>query len=114
MMRRDIQAICVKPGEVVMFTNTCLHSGDVNNSKEFSLRLFAYLVSNSYDFPSNKIMLNEWTDTTENTKIASVAQTSERVKMKRSRESKINRRQSEGHARHDARVSCQTDRYGFL
>jgi hypothetical protein len=66
MMRKEIQTICVHPGETVIFTNRCLHSGDINNSEEFSLRLFAYLVSNLHDFPANKVMLSEWTDTTEN------------------------------------------------
>ncbi len=42
-----------------------------------------------------------------------MAQLSEKEKMKRIRESKINRRQSEGHAGHEARVSYQTDRYGY-
>jgi hypothetical protein len=64
--RRDIQTICVHLGEMVMFTSTCLHSGDMHNSEEFSLRLFAYLVSNLHDFPANKVMLYDWTDTAKN------------------------------------------------
>ncbi len=29
MTKNDIQKICVNPGETIMFTNTCLHLGDI-------------------------------------------------------------------------------------
>jgi hypothetical protein len=57
IMRRDIQTIRVNPGEMVMFTNRCLHSGDMNNSEQFSLRLFVYMVSNPHGLLANKVML---------------------------------------------------------
>jgi hypothetical protein len=57
ILRRYIQTIHVNSGEMVMFTNTSLHSGDMNNFKELSLRLFAYMASNLHDFPENKVML---------------------------------------------------------
>jgi hypothetical protein len=66
MAKNDSQKIHVNPGEMIMFTNICLHSGDMNNSNKFCLRLFAYLVSNPIDFPDNIVMLYDWTDNIEN------------------------------------------------
>jgi hypothetical protein len=51
MKRKDIKRLHVNQGKMVMFTNTCLHSGDTNKSDEYRLRLFAYLVSHDKDFP---------------------------------------------------------------
>jgi hypothetical protein len=36
MTKNDIQKIRANPREMIMFTNTCLHSGDVNNSNNFA------------------------------------------------------------------------------
>jgi hypothetical protein len=41
MKRKDIKRLNVNQGEMVMFTNTCLHSGDTNKSDVYRLRLFA-------------------------------------------------------------------------
>ncbi len=62
MKRKDIKRLHVNQGKMVMFTNTCLHSGDTNESDEFRLRLCAYLVSHDEDFPKNEVMLYDWTD----------------------------------------------------
>jgi hypothetical protein len=43
MKGKDIKRSYVNQGKMVMFTNTCLHSGNTNKSDEYSLRLFAYL-----------------------------------------------------------------------
>jgi hypothetical protein len=78
MTRKDIWTVHVQEGEMVMFTNACLHSGDANESNYFQLRLFAYLVSNEMDFPQNQVMLYNWTDDTDNARIASAAMPSEK------------------------------------
>ena len=83
MMRKEIQKICVRQGEMVMFTNACLHSGDTNESNEYQLRLFSYLVSNEKDFPQNRVTLFDWTDDTDNARIASAAMPSEKEKFQR-------------------------------
>jgi hypothetical protein len=73
MKRRDIQRLYVNQGKIVMFTNTCLHSGNTNKSDEYRLRLFAYLVSHDEDFLKNEVMLYDWTDDTEDAQIKSAA-----------------------------------------
>ena len=55
MKRKDIKRLNVNQGKMVMFTNTCLHSGDTNKSYEYRLRLFAYLVSHEEDFPKMRL-----------------------------------------------------------
>jgi hypothetical protein len=57
MKRKDIKRLHVNQGKTVMFTNTCLHSGDINKSDEYRLRLFACLMSHDKDFPKNEVML---------------------------------------------------------
>jgi hypothetical protein len=63
MKRKDIKRINVNQGEMVMFTNTCLHSGNTNESDNYRLRLFGYLVHHEEDFSKNAVMLYDWTDT---------------------------------------------------
>jgi hypothetical protein len=64
MKRKDIKRLNVNQGEMVMFTNTCVHSGDTNKSDNYRLRLFGYLVSHEKDFPTNEVMIYDWTDNT--------------------------------------------------
>ena len=54
MKRKDIKRLNVNQGEMVMFTNTCLHSGNTNESDNYRLRLFEYLVSHEEDFPKKQ------------------------------------------------------------
>jgi hypothetical protein len=53
MKRKDFKRLHVNQGNMVMFTNMCLHSRDTNKSDEYRLRLFAYLVSHDEDFTKN-------------------------------------------------------------
>ena len=57
MKRKDRKKLHVNQGKMVMFTNTCLHSGNTNKSDNYRLRLFGYLVSHEKDFPTNEVML---------------------------------------------------------
>jgi len=107
MMRKDIQTVHVREGEMIMFNNACLHSGDKNESNAYQVRLFAYMVSNKKDFPPHKVMLYRWTDMTENARILDVAMPSENDKMRRIKRSRATRSHPNG------RLRFQTDRYGF-
>ncbi len=89
MKRKDITRLNVNQGEMVMFTNTCLHSGDTNESDNYRLRLFGYLVSHEEDFSKNEVMLYDCTDDTENAQIKSAALPSQNEKIRRINESNV-------------------------
>jgi hypothetical protein len=88
MKRKDIKRLNVNQQEMVMFTNTCLHSGNTNKSDKYRLRLFRYIVSHEEDFPKNKVMSYDWTDDTENAQIKS-ALPSQKEKIRRINESNV-------------------------
>jgi hypothetical protein len=83
MKRKDIKRLTVNQGEMVMFTNTCLHSSDTNKSDNYRLRLFGYMISHEEDFTENKVMLYDWTDDLENVQIKSAALPSQKEKIRR-------------------------------
>ena len=56
----EIRETTVYPGEMVMFTNHCLHSGGKNNTDEEQIRLFAYLVSHESHFPPGEVTTWDW------------------------------------------------------
>ena len=56
----DIEEMTVNPGEMIMFTNNCLHAGGPNNTNETQTRLFAYLVSDVSHFPSGTVTTWDW------------------------------------------------------
>jgi len=56
----EIRNRTVNPGEMIMFTNHCLHAGGENSTKEEQIRLFAYLVSDESHFPSGKVTTWDW------------------------------------------------------
>jgi len=56
----DIRKMTVYPGEMIMFTNHCLHVGGENNTNEEQTRLFAYLASDESHFPSGKVTTWDW------------------------------------------------------
>ncbi len=94
MKRKDIKRLNFNQGEMVMFTNTCLHSGNTNKSDNYRLRLFGYLVSHEEDFPINEVMLYDWTDNAENVQITSAALPSQKEKIRRINESNVYGRNS--------------------
>jgi hypothetical protein len=79
---------------MVIFTNTCLHSGNANKSDNYRLRLFGYLVSHEEDIPKNEVMLYDWTDNTENAQLKSAALPSQKEKKRRIHESNVYGRNS--------------------
>jgi hypothetical protein len=89
MKRKDIKGLNVNQGEMVMFTNTCLHSGNTNESDNYRLRLFGYRVSHEKDFPKNEVMLYDWTDDMENAQIKSATLPSQKEKIRRINESNV-------------------------
>ena len=60
LTRNDVVTTVVDPGEVVIFTNTCLHSGGENKTKKMVYRIFGYVASDEADFPPNKVYLKQW------------------------------------------------------
>ncbi len=94
MKTKDIQILNVNQGEIVMFTNTCLHSGDTNKSDNYRLRLFGYMVSHEEEFPKNKVMLYDWTDDTDNAQIKFAALPSQKEKIRRINEFNVYGRNS--------------------
>ena len=55
-----IRKMTVYPGEMIMFTNHCLHAGGENITNEEQTRLFAYLVSDESHFPSGEVTTWDW------------------------------------------------------
>jgi hypothetical protein len=55
-----IRKMTVYPGEMIMFTNHCLHAGGENNTNEEQIRLFAYLASDESHFPSGEVTTWDW------------------------------------------------------
>ncbi len=89
MKRKDIKGINVNQGEMVMFTNMCLHSGDTNKSDNYRLRFFGYMVSHEEDLLKNEVILYDWTDDKENAQIMSAALPSQKEKIRRINESNV-------------------------
>jgi hypothetical protein len=83
MKRKDLKRDNVNQCKMVMFTNTCLHSGNTYKSDEYRLRLMEYLVSHDKNFPKNEVMLYDWTDDMEDAQIMSTALPSQKEKIRR-------------------------------
>ncbi len=113
MKRKDIKRLIVNQGEMIMFTNTCLHSGDTNKSDNYRLRLFGYMVSHEEDFPKNKVMLYDWTADTENAQIKSAALPSQRENIRRINESNVYGWNSVLRSHPEKRVRYETEKYEF-
>ncbi len=114
MKRKDIKRLHVNQDKMFMFTNTCLHSGNTNESDEYRLRLFAYLVSHDEDFPKNEVMLYDWTDNTKDAQIKSAALPSQKEKIRRINESNVYGQKSVLCSHPEKRVRYQTEKNGFL
>jgi hypothetical protein len=56
----EIRQMTVYPGEMIMFTNHCLHAGGENSTNEEQTRLFAYLASDKSHFPSGEVTTWDW------------------------------------------------------
>ena len=56
----EIREMTVFPGQMIIFTNHCLHAGGKNNTNEDQTRLFAYLVSDVSHFPSGTVTTWDW------------------------------------------------------
>ncbi len=114
MKEKDIKRLNVNQGEMVIFTNTCLHSGDTNESDNYRLRLFGYMVSHEEDFQKNKVMFYDWTHDMENAQIKSAALPSQKEKIKRINESNVYGQNSVLQLHPQKRVRYETEMYGFL
>jgi hypothetical protein len=63
--RKELIYTAVSPGQMIYFTNDCLHSGGENSTPTTLIHLFAYMVSQSSDIPINSVWKYVWSDTSE-------------------------------------------------
>jgi hypothetical protein len=59
----EISPITVPPGHGIIFTNACLHSGGVNDSKSTKYCLFAYMASDHSHISHNCNYHFKWSGT---------------------------------------------------
>jgi hypothetical protein len=84
--RRELVKMTIFPGQMVMFTDDCLHSGGANKTNLTVYRLFAYLVSRPSDIPLNGVSTYEFSDSSGDAVILDVFNGSESQKQKRQKE----------------------------
>jgi len=58
--RCDIITDTVRPGEMIVFTNSCLHAGGSNRHDKRSNRIFGYVCNNDSDIPVGKVFPHKW------------------------------------------------------
>ena len=58
--RCDIITDTVRPGEMIVFTNSCLHAGGSNRNDKKSNRIFGYVCNNDSDIPMGKVFPHKW------------------------------------------------------
>ena len=63
--RKELIYTTVSPGQMIYFTNDCLHSGGENSTPNSLIRLFAYMVSQPSDIPINSVVKYVWSDTSD-------------------------------------------------
>jgi hypothetical protein len=71
--RRELVRTTIFPGQMVMFTDNCLHSGGSNRTSRKVYRLFAYLASRLKDIPLNGVSKYAFTDNSNNAVIADIS-----------------------------------------
>lgn len=74
------------PGQMVMFTDDCLHSGGANKTNRTVYRLFAYLVSRPSDIPLNGVSTYDFSGNSNDAIILDVFNGAESQRQKRQRE----------------------------
>ena len=84
--RREMVKTTIFPGQMVMFTDDCLHSGGSNKTNKTVYRLFAYLVSRPSDIPLNGVSTYNFSDSSGDATISDVFNESESQKRKRQME----------------------------
>lgn len=63
--RCDIITETVRPGQMILFTNNCLHAGGSNKNNNTSLRIFGYVCATEKDIPVGKVFPYQWTSPNE-------------------------------------------------
>ena len=58
--RCDIITETVRPGQMILFTNNCLHAGGSNKNNNTSLRIFGYVCADKDDIPVGKVFPYKW------------------------------------------------------
>ena len=53
--RDEIVTITVTPGQMIVFTNNCLHAGGSNKHNKIMIRVFGYMSAFVEDIPHGKV-----------------------------------------------------------
>jgi hypothetical protein len=80
--KKEIVTTVVAPGQMIMITDDCLHSGGANLMDDTVYQLFAYMVNHPMDIPTNGVSMYSWTDpSSKDAVISAVSNTDEAKRM---------------------------------
>jgi hypothetical protein len=63
--RCDIVTETVRPGQMILFSNNCLHAGGSNKHNEYCFRIFGYICATESDIPLGKVFPYKWSSENE-------------------------------------------------
>ncbi len=58
--RETLQTVTVDPGNMIVFTNKCIHRGGANPNNEYARRIFMYCAHDPSDIGVQKVTKYEW------------------------------------------------------
>ena len=58
--RCDIVTETIKPGQMILFSNNCLHAGGANIHNKYCYRIFGYICANQFDITVGKVFPYKW------------------------------------------------------
>lgn len=61
--RNEICTVTVTPGQMIAFTNSCLHSGGANRHSKPVIRIFGYVCAFQEDIPLGRVFRYKWSST---------------------------------------------------
>ena len=64
--RGDIVTETIRPGQMILFSNNCLHAGGSNRHNKVSTRIFGYVCNKQSDIPVNQVWPHTWSSTNDN------------------------------------------------
>lgn len=67
--RDDICTVTVTPGQMIAFTNNCLHAGGANRHSRPVIRIFGYACAFQEDIPLGRVYRYKWSSTNTNANI---------------------------------------------
>lgn len=70
--RGDIVTETIRPGQMILFSNNCLHAGGSNRHNNISSRIFGYVCNNQSDIQDGKVWPYTWSSTNDNAVLVEV------------------------------------------